>query len=43
MRAHRVSGIRRDKGIRTTIPAKDVIRAGNLLNRDFTAPRPDHT
>jgi len=28
---------------RTTIPAKDGIRAGDLLNRDFTAPRPDHT
>jgi putative transposase len=28
-----LSGIRRDKGI----------RAGDLLNRDFTAPRPDHT
>jgi putative transposase len=29
--------------IRTTIPAKDGVRAGDLLNRDFTAPRPDHT
>jgi len=38
-----LSGIRRDKGIRTTIPAKDGHRAGDLLNRDFTAPRPDHT
>ncbi len=38
-----LSGIRRDKGVRTTIPAKDGIRAGDLLNRDFTAPRPDHT
>jgi putative transposase len=38
-----LSGVRRDKGIRTTIPAKDGIRAGDLLNRDFTAPRPDHT
>jgi putative transposase len=28
---------------RTTIPAKDGIRAGDLLNKDFTAPRPDHT
>jgi len=34
-----LSGVRRDKGIRTTIPAKDGIRAGDLLNRDFTAPR----
>lgn len=38
-----LSGVRRDKGIRTTIPAKDGHRAGDLLNRDFTAPRPDHT
>ena len=43
MRALGLSGIRRDKGIRTTIPSKDGIRAGDLLNRDFTAPRPDHT
>jgi transposase InsO family protein len=43
MRALGLSGVRRDKGIRTTIPAKDGIRAGDLLNRDFTAPRPDHT
>ena len=26
-----------------SIPAKDGVRAGDLLNRDFTAPRPDHT
>lgn len=38
-----LSGIRRDKGIRTTIRAKDGTRAGDLLNRDFTAPWPDHT
>ncbi len=43
MRALGLAGIRRDKSIRTTIPAKDGIRAGDLLNRDFTAPRPDHT
>ena len=43
MRTLGLSGIRRDKGIRTTIPAKDGVRAGDLLNRDFTAPRPDHT
>jgi len=43
MRALGLAGVRRDKGIRTTIPAKDGIRAGDLLNRDFTAPRPDHT
>ena len=33
-----LEGIRRDKGIRTTIPMKDGIRAGDLLNRDFAAP-----
>jgi transposase InsO family protein len=43
MRDLGLSGIRRDKGTRTTIPAKDGVRAGDLLNRDFTAPRPDHT
>jgi transposase InsO family protein len=43
MRALGLSGIRRDKGVRTTIPSKDGIRAGDLLNRDFTAPKPDHT
>jgi putative transposase len=34
-------GIRRSKGVRTTIPAKDGKRAGDLLNRDFTAPAPN--
>ncbi len=43
MRGLGLAGIRRDKGTRTTIPAKDGIRAGDLLNRNFTAPRPDHT
>ena len=43
MRVLGLSGVRRDKGVRTTIPGKDGIRAGDLLNRDFTAPRPDHT
>lgn len=43
MRALGLVGITRAKAIRTTIPAKDGIRAGDLLNRDFTAPQPDHT
>ncbi len=34
-------GVRRDKGIRTTIPAKDGTRAGDLLDRDFTADEPN--
>ncbi len=43
MTALGLSGVRRGKGIRTTIPGKDGTRAGDLLNRDFTAPFPDHT
>ncbi len=38
-----LQGIRRSKGIRTTIPAKDGRRAGDLLNRNFTAPAPNRT
>ena len=41
MRTLGLSGVRRDKGVRTTIPAKDGKRAGDLLDRDFTAPAPD--
>src|SRR5664279_3660058 len=41
MRVLGLFGVRRDKHVRTTIPAKDGIRAGDLLNRDFTAPAPD--
>ena len=41
MRSLGLQGIRRSKGIRTTIPAKDGKRAGDLLNRDFTAPAPN--
>lgn len=36
-----LSGVRRDKGIRTTIPAKDGTLAGDLLDRDFTAAAPN--
>ncbi|MDP3949482.1 MAG: IS3 family transposase, partial [Microbacterium sp.] len=35
--------VRRDKGIRTTVPAKDGTRAGDLLDRDFTAAAPNRT
>jgi putative transposase len=38
MKALRLNGVRRDKGVRTTIPAKDGHRAGDLLDRNFTAP-----
>jgi putative transposase len=41
MRLLDLSGVRRDKGIRTTIPGKDGKRAGDLLNRDFTASAPN--
>ncbi len=41
MRTLDLSGVRRDKGVRTTIPAKDGTRAGDLLDRDFTAPAPN--
>jgi len=41
MRTLGLSGVRRDKGIRTTIPAKDGKRAGDLLDRDFTAQAPN--
>ncbi len=43
MRTLGLQGVRRSKGIRTTIPAKDGKRAGDLLNRDFTAPAPNRT
>ena len=43
MRHWGLSGVRRDKTTRTTIPAKDGVRAGDLLNRDFSAPAPNHT
>lgn len=40
MRSLGLSGTPWDKGIRTTVPAFDGIRAGDLLNRDFAAPDP---
>jgi transposase InsO family protein len=43
MRTLGLQGIRRSKGIRTTIPAKNGNRAGDLLNRDFTAAAPNRT
>ena len=41
MRSLGLLGVRRDKGIRTTIPAKDGIRAGDLLDRDLAAAAPN--
>ena len=43
MRTLGLQGVTRCKGIRTTIPAKDGARAGDLLNRDFTATAPNRT
>jgi putative transposase len=41
MRQLSLQGVRRGKKIRTTTPGKDGQRAGDLLNRDFTAPAPN--
>jgi putative transposase len=41
MRLLGLSGVGRDKHVRTTIAAKDRKRAGDLLDRDFTAPAPN--
>src|SRR4051794_6650427 len=41
MRGLGMNGVRRGKGVRTTIAAKDGRRAGDLLDRDFTAPAPN--
>ena len=43
MRSLGLQGIRRSKGIRTTIPGKDGRRAGDLLDRDFSAVAPNRT
>ncbi|GAB3263583.1 hypothetical protein GCM10027425_28100 [Alteromonas gracilis] len=43
MRSLALQGIRRSKGVRTTIPAKDGKRAGDLLDRNFTAAAPNRT
>jgi transposase InsO family protein len=41
MRALGLSGVRRGKAARTTVPGKDGSRAGDLLDRNFTAPAPN--
>jgi putative transposase len=41
MRDLGMSGVRRGKRPRTTIPATDGMRAGDLLDRNFTAPAPN--
>ena len=41
MRELGIQGVGRGRKVRTTIPGKDGQRAGDLLNRDFTAPAPN--
>jgi transposase InsO family protein len=41
MRDLGMNGVRRGRGVRTTVPAKDGHRAGDLLDRDFTASAPN--
>ncbi len=41
MKTLRMNGVRRCKGVRTTVPAADGNRAADLLNRDFTAAAPN--
>lgn len=41
MRDLGMNGVRRGNAVRTTIPAKDGRRAGDLLDRNFTAPAPN--
>ncbi|THJ65654.1 hypothetical protein E8P82_11840 [Arthrobacter echini] len=41
MRALGLSGVRRGRPVRTTVAGKDGVRAGALLNRDFTAVAPN--
>lgn len=43
MRLEGMNGLVRGRRTRTTIPGKDGRRAKDLLNRDFTAPHPNHT
>jgi hypothetical protein len=38
-----MNGLVRGRKTVTTIPAKNGVRAGDMLNRQFTAPRPNHT
>lgn len=41
MRAEGMNGVVRAKNVRTTVPGKDGRRAGDLLDRNFTAPAPN--
>jgi putative transposase len=41
MRELGMNGVRRGRGVRTTVAARDGQRAGDLVNRDFTASAPN--
>lgn len=41
MRQEQMAGVRRGRAHRTTVPGKDGVRAGDLLNRDFAADAPN--
>ncbi|MBE0010968.1 hypothetical protein DXT87_14390 [Arthrobacter sp. AET 35A] len=41
MREEGMNGLTRGRKMRTTVPGKDSLRAGDLLNRDFTALTPN--
>jgi len=43
MRLAGMNGLIRGRRTRTTIPAEDGKRAGDLLNRNFTVPWPNHS
>ncbi len=43
MRTLGINGVRRGRAVRTTVPGKDGTRAGDLLNRDFSAAAPNLT
>ena len=42
MRGEGMNGLIRGLSTRTTVPGKDGKRAGDQLNRDFSAPHPNH-
>ena len=43
MRAEGMNGLVLGRKTVTTVPARNSNRAGDLLNRQFTAPRPNHS
>jgi transposase InsO family protein len=43
MRDEGMAGLVRGRKTVTTVPSKNGTRAGDMLNRQFTAPKPNHT